>query len=160
MRRSTRNNRRKLAEKGVSKQMRGVLKETHFASSGHKHHTYRFKPSWFERSATPRGTLDANASVVMSLSFIRGAPIALPSRLQGESILLRGCIKTATFYLLLWLPPNLDLQSFTVISIACLDSKGSAGLALPLPSNLNRLNGLNYLNGSVITRDNSWAVVK
>jgi hypothetical protein len=69
-------------------------------------------------------------------------------RLQGASILLRGCIKTATLDPLLWLPPNVDLQSFTVISIACLGATSSVGLAPPLPYNLNRLNGLNYLNGS------------
>ena len=45
MRRSSRNNRRKLAEKGVSKQMRGVLKETHLALSGRRRHTCRFKPN-------------------------------------------------------------------------------------------------------------------
>jgi hypothetical protein len=59
-----------------------------------------------------------------------------------------GCIKIATLYPLLWLPPDLDLQKFTVISIACLGSKSLVGLAPPLPYNLNRLNGLNFLNGS------------
>jgi hypothetical protein len=70
-------------------------------------------------------------------------------RLQGESILLRGCIKIATLHPLLWFPPDLDLQNFIVISIACLGGKSLVGLAPLLPYNLNRLYGLNYLNGSV-----------
>ncbi len=76
--------------------MRGVLKETHFALSGCRHHsTDRFKPSWFERSATtPRGTLDATAPVAMSLNLIvwrtYRVTLHIESSLQGESNLPRG----------------------------------------------------------------------
>jgi hypothetical protein len=56
----------------------------------------------------------------------------MESTLQAESILLRGCIKIATVYPLLWLVANLDLQNFIVIFIACLGSKMFGGFGTSL----------------------------
>jgi hypothetical protein len=97
-----------------------------------------------------------NATRLASIYNTQRSAVKEPKRacgtLQGASILLRGCIKTATLYPLLWLVAKLDLQNSIVISIACLGAISLVRLAPPLPylwpDALSRLGGSNYLNGS------------